>query len=291
MPAASFQGRRAAFTLVELLVVIGIIGLLVAFAMPAVQAARESARRTQCQNNLKQIGLAFQSHHEAFKFFPSGGWDWDLAPTYAGGGPVVGARQRAGWGFQILPHVEGTSAWEAGPVVAIGTVHPVYFCPTRAGPKTFVRNDNYKPPLTGTTLVYAQCDYAASNGEQTGVVQRFEPLRIQDVLDGTSHTLLVGEKRLNLALLHEPQPDNNEGYTVGWNSDTIRRTNKPPKADYMGQQPWLDGDDRFGSSHAEKFHAALADGSVRPIAYLIADTVFERLGHRKDGEAISAGSF
>ena len=97
--------KRVGFTLVELLVAISIIGTLMALVLPAVQKARESSRRMSCQNNLRQIGIAFTSHHNQFTVFPSGGWDWFEPPTYRDGNPIKGGEQRAGWGYQILPFV------------------------------------------------------------------------------------------------------------------------------------------------------------------------------------------
>ncbi len=277
---------RRAFTLVELLVVIAIIGILIAITLPAVQAAREAARRTHCQNNLKQIALAFHQHHDAHQFFPSGGWAWDKAPTYVNGTPASGSPQQAGWGFQILPYIEAVTVWNAGPVAAIGTPNSVFFCPTRSGPQTLTLGDDYDPPLTGGDLVHALCDYAASNREGTGVVRRYDPISLREVTDGTTNTLVVAEKRLNLAFMYEPQEDHNEGYTVGWNSDTIRRADVAPEPDFLGDHG-VDGDHRFGSSHANSFFAAFLDGSVRPIPYTIDKTVFEHAGNISDGQVVN----
>ncbi len=107
--------------------------------------------------------------------------------------------------------------------------------------------------------------------------------RIADIIDGTSQALLLGEKRLNLRELGSPQPDDNEGYTAGWNSDTMCNTNKKTLAGFQ----WLgDGDERFGSSHFGVFQVTLADGSVQALAYSIDDQVFARLGHVSDGGVV-----
>jgi prepilin-type N-terminal cleavage/methylation domain-containing protein/prepilin-type processing-associated H-X9-DG protein len=278
--------RREGFTLIELLVVIAIIGVLISLLLPAVQKVREAANRVRCQNNLKQIGLAFHHHHTAHNFFPTGGWDYYTPPTYVNGTPAVGRNQQAGWGFQILPYVEGENAWKAGAIVAIGAPNPVFFCPSRRAPATITYIDEYEPPLTGGLITHALCDYAASNFEGTGVVRQYEPNRIADITDGTSNTLMVGEKRLNLAYLGRPEPDDNEGYTCGYEEDTVRFTNRPPARD-VNEDNGENGGKAFGSSHSDRFNAVFADGSVRPISYSIAQTVFSNLGNKSDGQAIS----
>src|SRR5215208_2006469 len=101
---------RRAFTLVELLVVIAIIGILVALLLPAVQAAREAARRTQCKNNLKQLSLGCLLHQDTQKFLPSGGWgDFYTADANMGFGP----RQPGSWYFNILPYIEEGAVHDA----------------------------------------------------------------------------------------------------------------------------------------------------------------------------------
>jgi prepilin-type N-terminal cleavage/methylation domain-containing protein/prepilin-type processing-associated H-X9-DG protein len=290
----SFRRRRRAFTLIELLVVIAIIGVLIALLLPAVQKVREAANRTTCKNNLKQIGLAFHNHHDVHGYFPTGGWDWSEPPTYTSGQPAVGADQRAGWGFQILPFLEGDNAWKGGSaatdqdriLVAIGMSGKVFFCPSRRAPQAITFSDpDY---LGGISAAHALCDYAASNLEGTGVVQAVTPVRIAQITDGTTNTLMVGEKRLNLSNLGQRQDADDIGYSSGWSGDTIRSVKESPEQDYFGADP---EEVLFGSSHPGRFNAVFADGAVRTIPYGLDPDIFYRLGDISDGDVVDPDSF
>jgi prepilin-type N-terminal cleavage/methylation domain-containing protein len=130
---------RSAFTLVELLVVIAVIGILVALLLPAIQASREAGRRAQCKNNLKNIGVACLNHADTFKVFPTGGatWGQDIAYNIEGDKPLGPDRQGIGWGFQILPFLEETAAHSITTNDDIlQVVVSVYACPSRRAPKT-----------------------------------------------------------------------------------------------------------------------------------------------------------
>jgi prepilin-type N-terminal cleavage/methylation domain-containing protein/prepilin-type processing-associated H-X9-DG protein len=102
---------RRGFTLVELLVVIAIIGILVALLLPAIQAAREAARRSQCKNNLKQLSLGALNHHDVHKYFPTGGWGWFWVGDPDRG---YGKDQPGGWVYNILPYIEEGTLHDAG---------------------------------------------------------------------------------------------------------------------------------------------------------------------------------
>jgi prepilin-type N-terminal cleavage/methylation domain-containing protein len=103
--------RSSGFTLVELLVVIAIIGILVALLLPAIQAAREAARRSQCKNNLKQIALGCLNHHDVNKFFPTGGWGYFWVGDPDRG---YGKEQPGGWAYNLLTYIEERSLHDSG---------------------------------------------------------------------------------------------------------------------------------------------------------------------------------
>ncbi|MGI9455892.1 MAG: DUF1559 domain-containing protein [Aeoliella sp.] len=163
---------RRAFTLVELLVVIAIIGILVALLLPAVQSAREAARRTQCKNQLKQIGLGFLNHESAVGAFPSGGWGWTWTGDPDSG---TGERQPGGWAYSILPYLEeavikdlgrGLTLAEKRAINAVQQVTPVeiFYCPSRraALPSYAPYPVKNSDPTPGNLA--AKTDYAANGG-------------------------------------------------------------------------------------------------------------------------------
>jgi prepilin-type N-terminal cleavage/methylation domain-containing protein len=292
--------RRSAFTLVELLVVIAIIGILVALLLPAVQSAREAARRTQCVNNLKQLALGAHNHHDTYKVLPNGGENWTFAPDYnANMVPEVKDMQRAGWGFQVLPFIEQQNLWQGSnqttiankQIQAMGAVVPAFFCPSRRNPQALPANASWYGP--SGTYVHGPTDYAGSNTENTGAIVQnvglnspLDSISMARITDGTSNTLLFGDKRMDRTNLNNYQSDDNEGFTCGWDHDTMRRTGSgyDPRPDTNNNSGW--GEERFGSSHPGGFLTAACDGSVKFISYTIPMAMFTNYGVRNDGNVV-----
>ncbi|MGQ0636285.1 MAG: DUF1559 family PulG-like putative transporter [Planctomycetaceae bacterium] len=202
--------RKRGFTLIELLVVIAIIAVLIALLLPAVQQAREAARRTQCKNNLKQIGLAVHNYHDTHNIFPHAFY------THA---VNTGNSQAADWGWTtyILPFLDQQGLYNTlnpGPqkihtVAAtldgarlLQTSLPVYQCPTDTGPqpntlRPFTLINGVVPAIN--PLHMGKSNYPGCGGDinyQTGLIVavNISRVRIRDVTDGLSNTFLGGEK-------------------------------------------------------------------------------------------------
>jgi len=227
----SFQKKRLGFTLVELLVVIAIIGILVGLLLPAVQAAREAARRMQCSNNLKQIGLAMHNYESAFKKIP---------PAAYGANRLKGepsGEDDDGFGFlvSILPYIEQQALYDlvnpnghygvlgnqsirstVYPAVPVGSVFPggdrvvtTYRCPSSALPShvpatwtvpgSQLIGGGSIPSLTAMAIGHATTDYKGAGGScngDFGVLHKIwegQPTRWADVTDGLSNTIMVAE--------------------------------------------------------------------------------------------------
>jgi prepilin-type N-terminal cleavage/methylation domain-containing protein/prepilin-type processing-associated H-X9-DG protein len=228
-------GRRdlAAFTLVELLVVIAIIGILIALLLPAVQAAREAARRMQCMNHLKHLALGVLNHETAQRFFPTNGkGSRCIGDPDAGFGPYVSGPDGLGqfvgqpgsWIYNILPYIEQGDFHDAGAGLPMAQKHaiwseqvrkpiPTYYCPSRraAAPYGLGWATGTNPTFENVSnvTVLAKNDYAINSGDttyrnnadgaaaSTGIAFHASAVRMGDVTDGTSNTYLAGEKYIN----------------------------------------------------------------------------------------------
>lgn len=311
------------FTLVELLVVIAIIGILVSLLLPAVQSARESGRRLQCANNLRNLSLGSLQHVQTNGYFPSGGWGWGWSGDPNRG---FGRNQPGGWGYSVLPYTEqqalhgmGFGATDAvrrseaakmvgtpisifncptrRPVKVRPHVHPVNYVnidrPTFAGRGDYAANAGDGRTNDGATDTYGPTDAAGNNAysprctDTTGIVAVRSQYTRAAVKDGMSNTLLLGERYLNPDH-YDTGKDHNDDQNLylGFDRDNVCYA--------TGSTTFAPRQDRqgvsaylvWGSAHSGIFQVGLCDGSVRSLQYSIDLPTLARLANRKDGQIV-----
>ena len=306
------RDRKSGFTLIELLVVIAIIAVLIALLLPAVQQAREAARRTQCKNHLMQIGVALNNYMLAHGVLPSG--------TQNDTGPIQskeGGGYHMGWMTQILPYVDQQNAYNR--IDFSQTVYATSNVPVRQHQITLFKcpTDPLSGNATAATTNYCGIhnDYETPiDVDQNGVLFLNSSIHYEEIRDGSSNTMFVVETRIG------------SGSSLGWMSGTrsslrnmvIARSNgKPLASGSGGPKPNLDlsydvhpdstrnpgntaanrRDDAAiqsnpdyvgggGSFHAGGGHSLLGDGAVRFISQTTNVRLLRNLAHRADGEML-----
>jgi prepilin-type N-terminal cleavage/methylation domain-containing protein/prepilin-type processing-associated H-X9-DG protein len=322
--------RKFAFTLVELLVVIAIIGILIALLLPAIQAAREAARRIQCTNNLKQIGQGCMTHVSEIGTFPATGWGWCWS-----GDPDRGfrGRQPGGWLFNLMPFMElksvhdlGKNGNQKGRSLTAQSPISFFHCPTRRpailypyGGSVPIHNIDLKSAGNGTANapdVCAKTDYAGCAGDNysgygdsgpatyaegdartaadwaskkygdpataNGVLYYHCNTKQKDIIDGTSHTYLGGERYMNPDAYSVSIDDGDQPWTQGFDIDTIRWVNNSEAGHPLRDRRSYTNPSAFGSAHSSSFNMVFCDGAVHSISFNINPEMHRRLGVRND---------
>jgi prepilin-type N-terminal cleavage/methylation domain-containing protein/prepilin-type processing-associated H-X9-DG protein len=276
---------RKAFTLVELLVVIAIIGILIALLLPAVQAAREAARRVSCTNNLCQIGLAVQNYNMAHFLYPPG--------TINEQGPIVNESKgyHHNWISQLLPYLEQQALYRHIDFNA-GVYEQSNDEPRRIQMSGFRCPSSPSDRSKLAVSSYAGCHDPLEtpiDADNKGVFFLNSAVRYEDITDGSAHTLFIGEKFL--------KDDNSLGWMSGTRS-TLRNTGTAINAALVNQS--RDGSSKpatadqgnlfvggFGSHHPGGGNFAFGDGHVGFISETIETQLLQQLAHRADGKLFS----
>ena len=300
--AYAFRRYLRGFTLVELLVVIAIIGILIALLLPAVQAAREAARRMSCSNNLKQIGLALHMYHDTHKRLPPG---W-IAFNPSTGQQHWFGEPGWGWAARILPYMEQGTVYETlidltKPIT--DSVHQqarltqlsVFRCPSDTGDGTFTlqgggpyvgSGGGFQPVelavgcylgVFGTKDFHEVCPSGACDGGGTLFFQR--GVRFAEISDGLSQTFAVGERSAKLA------PGTWLGMVTGGQHAPARVcgvATYPPNSEQEETHYFHN----FSSRHPSGTHFVSADGSVHLIAETINEATYHALCTRGAGDVV-----
>ncbi|TWT31744.1 DUF1559 domain-containing protein [Blastopirellula retiformator] len=314
MSACSVGRRqRAAFTLVELLVVIAIIGVLIALLLPAVQQAREAARRIQCTNNLKQISLAMHNYHDTFQSLPYGQFSVGLFPAAVG--DVAGEYPYGTCWFQcILPFVEQSAMYDAiktdmltTPSASLdaavrNTVVNDFVCPSDPnGGK--VGHDGFQGNYLANTNTSNSGINSADPNSMSGLFFTKSHIQFRDVVDGVSNTLMIGEclqgsPDLPTATTYDTTANYwnavgaettfNAGsrglFVSDYNASASRCVSTPSKpCVYLSAYlAWF----VMRSEHPGGIMTSRADGSVSFLQENISNTTLMDLANRRDGNVI-----
>jgi prepilin-type N-terminal cleavage/methylation domain-containing protein len=288
---------RKGFTLIELLVVIAIIAVLIALLLPAVQQAREAARRTQCRNNLHQLGLALHNYHDTHYTFPPG----TVASRADGTGGSDDA-QEPGWTYlaMILPFVDEVAIYNAcnfdlptrnGPTngmdvnsTAMGQIINQFMCPSDG---SYTKNSVYAlssyMAVAGIVDSYCRYNHPTYKDTYCGIFSASSRVRIRDIRDGTSNTLMVGETQ------HDMLGNNYSGYAK-WAAanDLYNRTLRMTDARHVINPTggWNQPELCFSSHHEGGAFFCFADGQVRFLSENISSTVYSALGTKSRNEIV-----
>ncbi|MGA2059232.1 MAG: DUF1559 domain-containing protein [Thermoguttaceae bacterium] len=299
------------FSLMEMLVVLAVVGILATLLLPAIQAARETARRMECANHLKQLSLACIHHEAAENHFPTGGW---YGPGLNIGDPDrgYGKSQPGGWTYNILPFMEdkalhdhglGMSAAQKKVVLAqtAQTVLDEYYCPSRRAPMLCPNAPGMIPTGAQSNIDFftpgARTDYAANAGSHSweiyvtiypvppapsndGIIYAQSVIQIKDIRDGLSHTYLLGEKTLMSDHYRDGQSIGDRlplfaNFAYDW--ERIGAT--APEKDMRGKDDYA----AFGSAHRGGLNMSFCDGSVQSVGYDVDAAVFKHTCIRNDG--------
>ncbi|MBL4885116.1 MAG: DUF1559 domain-containing protein [Planctomycetaceae bacterium] len=316
----SDRATKDGFTLIELLVVIAIIAILVALLLPAVQQAREAARRSSCKNNLKQLGLALHNYHDTHRVFPSGWIGANSSGPHTGmnSPDLTGFNNGFAWGAMSLPFIESSPLYDqlnfSVPLTdstnarSIATVVSVFQCPSDPKPGTAVITDSVGNSFTLGTSNYMgmfgiraidECEIgvgvtATEQCRGEGTFYHNSKVSFRDMTDGTSSTIIIGERTTFYSNLNSKTnpfygawigliPNSEEG-AERFLGHSSHHPNYALRKDSAGLSIGDSGD--FGSSHTGGAQFVLADGSVRFISTNIDTPTFQNLGQISDGQIL-----
>jgi prepilin-type N-terminal cleavage/methylation domain-containing protein/prepilin-type processing-associated H-X9-DG protein len=286
---------RRAFTLIELLVVIAVIGVLIALLLPAVQMAREAARRIQCTNNLKQVGVALHNYHDTHTVLPPG---YVYQRGYAVGG--------FGWASMVLPHLEQTSlhaslnfslpAWSAanstGCVATVGT----FQCPTDyTVTKGFLEREGFRYARSSYVACFGPADMDATPEDRRGLFSRNSRTLFADVTDGLSQTLMAGE-RTNAVYLTVVGSSNHFDLETVWPGAIKELPDDDHAHTTLFQSLCFINSPNFDDRNSMSYHPGgsnflFGDGSVKYLKLSLNVGVYRALGTRAGGEVVSSDAY